>query len=408
MNHWVIYLDNNSNKKGFIKDFQQGRTPIELQYFKQKTGRLFSHFTLEKLIDEEDKHDIKIISSTGQSLKTMSSGEQKRALLHYLLNERPDYIILDNPFDNLDISFQENLKTILENHSKHISFIQLASRKEDTLSFINHFGSIIENNFQVIESPLSAEIQIPESFTTITVPQSGIDFINLPNMLINFKDVSISYGEKKILNSINWTVKKGDFWQLSGTNGSGKSTILSMIFGDNPKAYGQNIHLFGSKKGSGESVWDIKKKIGYYAPAMTDKFSGRHSIENMLISGLNDSVGLYVKPTAFQQRIIKQWLALLDLSDIKNTFFNALSTGKQRLVMTARAMVKQPPLLILDEPTAGMDDDSAALLVALVNKFAEETDTAIIFVSHRKEKGLKPKQTFYLTPHETGSTGSIK
>ena len=128
----------------------------------------------------------------------------------------------------------------------------------------------------------------------------------------------------------------------------------------------------------------------------------------MLISGLNDSVGLYVKPTAFQQRIIKQWLALLDLYDIKNTFFNTLSTGKQRLVMTARAMVKQPPLLILDEPTAGMDDDSAALLVALVNKFAKETNTAIIFVSHRKEKGLKPKQTFYLTPHETGSTGNIK
>jgi len=408
MNHWAIYLNNDSNKKGFIKDFQHGKIPTALKEFALKNGKLFSHFTLEKLIDEEDKHDIKIISNEGQALKTMSSGEQKRALLHHLLNENPDYIILDNPFDNLDVAFQKKLKIILEAHSESISFIQLASRKSDTLSFINNYGLIEKDKFSVMDSSPSNENKIPNSFTTISIPKSGIEFANLPDTLVDFKNVSISYGENKILNNINWSINKGDFWQLSGTNGSGKSTILSMIFGDNPKAYGQEIYLFGSKKGSGESVWDIKKKIGYYAPAMTDKFSGRHSIENMLISGLNDSVGLYTRPTEFQQRIIKQWLALLDLTSIKNTYFNKLSTGKQRLIMTARAMVKQPPLLILDEPTAGMDDESAALLVALVNKFAVETDTAIIFVSHRKEKDLNPKRTLNLMPSEQGSTGLIQ
>ncbi|WP_405380958.1 ATP-binding cassette domain-containing protein [Maribacter sp. LLG6340-A2] len=408
MNHWAIYLDNDANKKGFIKDFQHGKIPTALKEYALKTGKLFSQFTLEKLMDKEDKHDKKIISNEGQELRTMSSGEQKRALLFYLLKEKPDYIILDNPFDNLDIGFQEDLKTILEEHSKSISFIQLASRKSDTLSFITNYARIEKDQFSVMDTSPNNENQIPHSFTSISIPKSGIEFPNLPDTLVDFKNVSISYGDKKILNNINWSIKKGDFWQLSGTNGSGKSTILSMIFGDNPKAYGQEIHLFGSKKGSGESVWDIKKKIGYYSPAMTDKFSGRHSIENMLISGLNDSVGLYTRPTEFQKRIIKQWLAILDVTSIKNTFFNKLSTGKQRLIMTARAMVKQPPLLILDEPTAGMDDESAALLVALVNKFAAETNTAIIFVSHRKEKGLKPKQTFNLIPSEQGSTGIIQ
>lgn len=408
MNHWAIYLDNNSDKKGLINDFQKGRIPNELHEFENKVGKLFSAFTLEKLIDEEDKHDIKIISSKNQALETMSSGEQKRALLQYLLNEKPDYIILDNPFDNLDIGFQEELKVILKNYSKNISFIQLASRKSDTLSFINCYGCLNKNIFTTTENAPSIDNVIDSPFNAVRIPKSITTFSNLEPTLIDFKNVSISYGSKKILNTINWTVKKGDFWQLTGTNGSGKSTILSMIFGDNPKAYGQEIYLFGNKKGSGESVWDIKKKIGYYAPAMTNKFNGRHTIENMLISGLTDSVGLYTIPTELQKRIIKQWLTLLDLTTFKNANFNTLSTGKQRLIMTARAMVKQPPVLILDEPTADMDDESAALLVSLVNKFAKETDTAIIFVSHRKEKGLKPERILDLIPTKNGSSGIVK
>ncbi len=408
MKHWVIYLDNNSDKKGFLKDFEKGKIPQELQEFDNKIGRLFSPFTLEKLIDKEDKHDKKIISTEHQALETMSSGEQKRALLHYLLNEKPDYIILDNPFDNLDIAFQEELKTILKDHSKHISFIQLASRKSDTLSFINYYGRLDKSMFSITENTPLNDNEIDSAFNAVGIPQSITKFSNIESPLIHFKNVSISYGSKKILNAINWTVKKGDFWQLSGANGSGKSTMLSMIFGDNPKAYGQEIYLFGNKKGSGESVWDIKQKIGYYAPAMTLKFNGRHSVEHMLISGLNDSVGLYTIPTELQKRIIKQWLLLLNMYPIKNTYFNALSTGQQRLVMTARAMVKRPPILILDEPTAGMDDDAASLLVSLVNKFANETETAIIFVSHRTEKGLKPERILDLIPSKNGSSGIIK
>jgi len=404
MNHWVIYIDNNSKKKEFLKDFQRGKIPSELREFTNKTGSLFSQFTLESLIDEEDKHDKKIISSEHQALETMSSGEQKRALLNYLLNESPDYIILDNPFDNLDNAFQEELKSILHHYSKSISFIQMASRTSDTLAFINNYGKLTNHTFNRIKKVAQTDSKPSSPFSEVRIPKSIEHYSNFESPLISFNNVSISYGDKKILNNITWTVNPGDFWQLSGTNGSGKSTLLSMITGDNPKAFGQEIYLFGNKKGSGESVWDIKKKIGYYAPAMTNKFHGRHTVENMLISGLTDSVGLYTIPTEFQKRIIKQWLLLLDLHEVKDIYFNKLSTGKQRLVMTARAMVKNPPLLILDEPTAGMDDDSAALLVALVNKIAHETETAIIFVSHRKEPLLEPEKVFTLIQSPNGST----
>ncbi|MDO1513783.1 ATP-binding cassette domain-containing protein [Maribacter confluentis] len=407
MNHWVIYINNNSNKKDFFKLFNKGSLPKELREFQGKTGCIYSSFTLEKLIDEEDRHDRKIISTQSQSLETMSSGEQKKALLHYLLQQKPDYIILDNPFDNLDIGFQKELQHILLKNSISIAFVQIASRTADTLSFMNKFGKLEGSLFSEITSPEALRTSIRNTFSSDRIPKPLKIPIPCNNALVKFKDVTINYGNRPILKNINWTINPGDFWQLTGPNGSGKSTLLSMITGDNPKAYGQDIYLFGTKKGSGESVWDIKEKIGYYSPAMTNKFSGRHTIEYMLISGLTDSVGLYTIPTESQKRVVREWLYLLDLFEEKDIHFNKLSTGKQRLVMTARAMVKHPPLLILDEPTAGMDDVSATLLVELVNKIAEETTTAIIFVSHRKEPFLEPKDIFSLSYSNDGSKGLI-
>lgn len=405
MDHWVIYLNNNSTKKNFIAYLLNGNAPLELNIKRDQRGLLFSTLTLEKLIEEEDKRDYRIISSNQQAIETMSSGEQKKALLFYLLEQRPDFIILDNPFDNLDVSFQEELKNILKKNAENIRFIQLASRKTDTLLFIQHHGILDGSALRKVKPTEIIKETHFKPFTSIRIPPPLEKTWVTQNPLIRFKNVSVSYGNKAILKNIEWTVNKGDFWQLTGANGSGKTTILSMITGDNPKAFGQEIYLFGQKKGSGESVWEIKQKIGYYSPAMTNKFKGRHSVEHMLISGLTDSVGLYTIPSEGQKRIIKQWLLLLDLYDFKDTYFNQLSAGKQRLVMTARAMVKHPPVLILDEPTADMDDASAKLLVDLVNKIARDTDTAIIFVSHRKEPGLKAKSEYMLQKTPTGSIG---
>lgn len=405
MNHWVIHITNSSDKKYFIHELLKGNIPKTLQFYTGKSGGLFSQFTLAKLIAEEDRHDHKIINSTSQSLETLSSGEQKKALLYYLLESKPDYLILDNPFDNLDADFQEQLKTILRAHADKITFIQLASRKVDVLPFITNHAVLEGRNLTEVKGATISNSESETHFNTLRIPPPVLELPSPENPLITFKQVSVSYESKPIVRDIDWVIRKGDFWQLTGANGSGKTTLLSMITGDNPKAFNQEIYLFGVKKGSGESVWDIKEKIGYYSPAMTLKFKGRHTVEHMLISGLTDSVGLYTLPTESQKRIIKQWLLLLGLYDSKDHYFNTLSMGKQRLIMTARAMVKHPPLLILDEPTADMDDRSAALLVSLVNKIAKETDTAILFVSHRNEPGLQPKMIYTLKKKNLGSIG---
>jgi len=291
--HWAVFVNNQSNIKQFINSFFNGNSLIEFNYLKKLKGSLFSSSEVDKYIDLEDRLEEKTITkNTTQSLKSMSSGERKKALLNHLLLANPDYLILDNPFDNLDATSTEQLKNTLHTIAKHTILLQIISRKEDQLSFItNH--CFLEKSKLLFKKENSTNKYLLKG--DIPAPIKPLHYKN--NVLIILKNVSVTYGEKTILKNINWQIKQGDFWQLIGKNGSGKTTILSMITGENSKGYGQDITLFGIKKGSGETIWDIKQNIGYFTPVMIDKFTGRHSVLNMVIAGLNDSIGLYTKPT---------------------------------------------------------------------------------------------------------------
>ncbi len=407
--HWAILISNRSHKQHFVNLLLSGNPPKEMERLKEFKGMLFSKLALENFIDKEERHGTKIIhQDRAQPLKTMSSGEQKKALLSHIVKSQPDYIILDNPYDNLDTESQKGLKKQLETMAHSVLLIQLASRKKDILPFIENKALLKDNTLlfhqdgqNTFDTALGTEFE-----RSVPDPLELND--NESKTLIELKNVCVSYLEKPILDNINWTIKKGSFWELRGKNGSGKTTILSMITGENPKGYGQELYLFGHKKGNGESIWDIKKRIGYFTPSMTDKFTGYHSVEHMIISGLNDSIGLYTSPTAVQRRLAKQWLQLIRMWPLKDSLYHELSMGQKRLVMCVRAMIKHPSLLIFDEPTAGLDDTSAALFVQLINKFASESTSAIIFVTHRKEPGLRPEHIYQLTLGTKGSTGTME
>ncbi|MEO0527838.1 MAG: ATP-binding cassette domain-containing protein [Bacteroidota bacterium] len=408
--HWGVFINNQSDKKYFINGLLTDTVFHGFETLASLKGALFSKIALNTFILEEERHDRKIItSSTPQTLRSMSSGEQKKALLGYLLKKDPDFLILDNPFDNLDIDSQKDLHNLLFTVSQRTSIVQLISRKEDKLPFISHSVQLEGRSIRkhdVTYTTSSQKIGTNGMFKK-PIPRSSKVFDHNIDALIKFKDVTVHYGDKPIVHHINWEIKPNEFWQLMGKNGSGKTTLLSMITGENNKGYGQELYIFGKKKGSGESIWDIKKRIGYFTPSMTDRFSGYHTLEHMLISGLHDSVGLYVKPSKTEVRLAGEWLQLIDLLAIKDHYFHDLSMGQQRLVMVVRAMIKHPLLLILDEPTAGLDDKSATLFIALVNKIAQESDTAIVFVSHREEKGLKPVFIYKLEMTGKGSIGKV-
>ena len=411
-NNWAVFLSNKADKNKFIQQILDKKAVGEFSVFNKYNGVLFSAIAIKELIEEEERHEHVEVATTAQRhLRFLSGGEQKKALLTYLLSKQPDFIITDNPFDNLDIASQSSLLQMLQEVALQMPIIQLINRTKDFLPFIKNAVSINDDNVMISQKNIAEFIQQQqEKKVTVfngTIPPSDHKYSLISSPFIQFKNVTVQYEDRVIVNNICWQINAGEFWQLIGPNGSGKTTLLSLITGDNPKGYGQDLILFGKRKGSGESVWSIKEKIGYFTSSMTDLFSRQTTAEQMIISGFFDSIGLYIKPSGRQIRLAQEWLALIGMLPQKQTPFYTLSLGQQRMILIVRAMVKHPPLLILDEPTAGLDDGNATIVATLINKIAAESNTSILYVSHREEEGLSPMFVFKLTPGKDGSVGMV-
>lgn len=407
MPHWDILLSNQVNKKAFIDIIISGKAENELANFNSKKGILFSDLAIEKFIEKEYQYQsIEAAPESQRQLRTFSSGERKKEFLKYCINQQPDYIIFDNPFDHLDQASRIVLAQSLEKLSHTVILIQLVNRVADQLPFVPNKAQLIDNTFTL--HPISKNTKNFKTLNTTAIPKALEERTFHESVLIKMDQVSVSYDDRKILDNISWTIKQGEFWQLIGPNGAGKSTILSLITGDNPKGFGQNLFLFGRKKGSGESVWDIKKQIGIFNTAMTDLFQKSHTLEQMILSGFFDSIGLYIEPTTLQKQTVAQWLEVIEMTALTKKRFIDLSIGQQRVALIVRAVLKHPPLLILDEPVEGLDDENVALVIQLINTIKQETNVSILYVSHRIETGLSPTSVFELLPQPTGSTGIIK
>ena len=407
-----LYLSNTSNKKHIIRQIMDNQFLQHYIDLSSLKAALHSTITIEKLIDEELRHDHFVIQTAeNKSLESMSSGQQKKMLLFYLIAQQPQYMLLDDIYSNIDKETQLVITRSLAELSETTVLIQLFFRKRDVLPCMDIILSVNERNEIVEEQTavefLSADKNQENVSHHFALPKQYAENHVDVDPLIQLNSISVHYGEKEVLDKLSWEIRKAEFWQLVGPNGSGKSTLITMISGDNPKAYGQDMTLFGRKKGSGETIWDIKRQIGYFTPSMTNQFCRNDSVENMIISGLLDSVGLYVVPSDLQKDMAKAWIEMLGPT-FRNKSFQSLSIGQQRMVMVARAMVKHPPLLILDEPTIELDDENSQLFIEMVNAIASEKQVAIIYVSHRDEENLKPDRIFELVPFEKGYTGIIR
>lgn len=402
--HWNLLLSDAINKNQLIKNLLSGNGTGELAVYNNLKGILFSDITIQQFIEREEQYET-LETSSNRRLRTYSAGEQKKEFLKYCLNQKPDYLILDNPFDHLDQASRKNLANTLEELSKSLGFIQLVNRSEDLLSFVPNKAQITDDSF--VTKPIETPKKSTEEKHTTQIPKPLHSYENKDKVLVKMDGVSVSYNERPIVDSIFWTIQQGEFWQLVGPNGSGKSTLLSMITGENPKGYGQELYLFGRKKGSGESIWDIKKNIGTFSTSMTQLFKRNHTLEQMVLSGFFDSIGLYTQPTILQKQIAAQWLEVIGMTSLKNKSFLQLSLGQQRVILIVRAVIKHPPLIILDEPLDGLDDHNSVLVTDLINLLIQETNMTIIYVSHRIELALKPTSVFELIPTETGSIGKI-
>jgi molybdate transport system ATP-binding protein len=324
----------------------------------------------------------------------LSSGELRKVLVARTMSaQMPDLLILDNPYIGLDVSARSTLNSTLEQIAAEGVSVMLAISDPaeipdftDTLIPVSDMavgqpvgrdGSSVGTLRAFAQSLFSFAIdgsRIPAPPTTY--PADGAAIVELV-------DCTVAYAGETILPSVSWTIKRGEHWALSGPNGCGKSTLLSLIHADNPKAYSNSVTVFGTRRGSGESIWDIKKRIGYISPEMHLYFGGGSStVVEIVARGLNDTVGCYTRLRPDQLSRASKWLSLLHIEDIAGRRFNTLSSGEQRMTLLARTFIKNPELMILDEPMHGLDSCRKKAVKSIINSLAARDNTSIIYVTH--------------------------
>ena len=315
----------------------------------------------------------------------LSNGENKRLQLAKAMKGDPELLILDNPYIGLDKEGRNKLDHALsELRSMGKQFI-LISAVDELPDIVTHVAILEKGKVQTVLSH--------QEFKKMQQPGDPVLLENIPfNFpkskdsevleIVEMKNVSIQYNEIPILKNINWKVNKGERWCVTGHNGSGKSTLLSLISADNPQAYANDIYLFGKKRGTGESIWDIKKNMGYVSPELHLFFEKSETVFNAVASGLYDTIGLFRYVPEADRKTVENWLSIIGIENLKDKRLHQLSLGEQRTVMLTRALVKSPPLLILDEPCQGLDKFQTQRFKAIVDTICDSSSTTLIYVSH--------------------------
>jgi molybdate transport system ATP-binding protein len=320
----------------------------------------------------------------------LSNGENKKLQIAKALLAQPTVLIMDQPFTGLDSQTRDDLHTLINRLAKQNILIVLITSCDEIPVCITKVISLQSGKIKSIEGleyfyknyllknetlPITAVAN--EELKKLT----GFSKDNFTSA-IKMKNVNVQYGEKKILQHINWEVRRGERWLLSGPNGAGKSTLLSLVTADNPQGYANEIYLFDRRRGSGESIWDIKNKIGYLSPELHLFFDQSCTCFEAVASGLFDTIGLFKKLSDHDIELVSDWLRIMNLEKLQHKNLYSISTGEQRIVLLARALLKNPPMLVLDEPCQGLDKEKQTELLDLIDTVCLYGNKTMVFVTH--------------------------
>lgn len=349
------------------------------------------NFLLEKL---------EIISSLDLERIKLSSGQTRKLILSKALLHKPKILILDNPYIGLDAKSRGVFNQILDNLvAEHDITLILSGHGDQLPKCVNsrihlNKGEILKIEKEIHWNKNKRHQKSIDSKQDLNFDQTIINSLKKYfhkktksqsfQKVLEFKNIKIQYEKKNILEKINWEIRPGEKWALLGPNGSGKSTILSLIYGDHPQAYANHIYLFDKKRGSGESIWDIKKKIGFTSPEIHTFFKYNFRALEIVLTGFWD--GFIIRKTNQENKdLVQLFFKYFNIQNIVNHQFNDLSTGEQRLLFFLRALVKAPPVLLLDEPFQGLDPDTIAKSKLLLSEILTQKNT-LIFITHFKNE----------------------
>ena len=364
-----IEIDEETPTAGELLDNAGGETALR--------DELFTLFDLYPVLDKY--------------IITLSSGELRKFQIARALLAKPRVLILDNPFIGLDASTRDSLSELLGKlaSSWKIMMILVMSRWEDMPGFINRVITVDDRHCrpdrqsempdQVGNDEIEkAILSLPEK----EYPQGGFYPSKKGSCILKFNNITVKYDSRTILKDFSWTVHEGENWAITGPNGAGKSTLLSLVCADNPQGYACDFEIFGHKRGTGESIWDIKKHIGYVSPEMHRSYQKNITALDVVASGLFDTVGLYIHPNQEQIEQSLWWMRIFGISKLAQRPYLKLSSGEQRLCLLARAFVKDPELLILDEPMHGLDIKKMNQILKIITTFTSRSRKTLLMVSH--------------------------
>ena len=384
--------------------------------YEEYSGNEEHFLTGQEVMDPEGDHPESLLkiaeqlglsSLLGNPLRYFSNGETRKTLIGKALLSEPKLLILDEPFEGLDTESVLWLKGAISDLIKNGLAVWLVSHRfEELVPGITHvlclksgeiFAQGLRSQFLISEvmdglygiaDHKETNIKTKENSAEINENLIQTDFFeSVPekgrkHSLIRMWNVNVHYGEKVVLKNFYWSVEQGENWKIVGPNGSGKSTLLSLICGDNLQAYANEIYLFGRRRGTGESIWDIKQKIGFVSSEFQVSYRQPVTALKVVLSGFFDSIGYYQPASVTQKERALSLMKLLEITNLADLDFTRLSYGQQRLILIARAMIKSPPLLILDEPCQGLDRRNRNRVLELVDLVGQNTTTQILYVTH--------------------------
>ncbi|MBR6286248.1 MAG: ATP-binding cassette domain-containing protein [Bacteroidaceae bacterium] len=344
--------------------------------------RLYRMFHLDQLLDKY--------------IILLSSGELRKFQITKMLLTNPRVLIMENPFIGLDVDARQQLRDLLTDliGNTDTMVILVLSKIDDIPGCMTHVVEV--SNMEVGKKMTFDEYKalMPKRPAHVLSDEKRNEILGLPHNdndynsdeIIDFRNVCIRYGSRTILKDLNWKVRNGERWALSGENGAGKSTLLSLVCADNPQSYACDISLFGQKRGTGESIWEIKKHIGYVSPEMHRSFMKDIPVIEIVANGFSDKQGLYTKARRDNLDACRFWMRMFGIDHLERQTFLKLSSGEQRLCLLARAFVKDPELLILDEPLHGLDLTNRQLVKDIIETFCQRRNKTLIMVTHYKDE----------------------
>ena len=319
-------------------------------------------------------------------------------MLAVALSRKTRLLILDEPFDGIDKTFSSELAQVIDQVRQTTPTVLVVNRLSQLADSITHVaclsqmrlvyqGSSLEaKNNSIYQQLQGLNLASRETPPALKSNKSYSGPASTP--IVDLRQIKVGYQSKTILSNLDWKIMPGEQWKISGPNGCGKSTLVNLITGDHPQCYSNEIYLFGRKRGIGESIWDVKHFMGIMSTTLHQQYRITVTAETVLLSGFFDTIGVYRPTTVEHKEIAKSWLDFLGMSKLKDSNFQQLSFGQQRMLLIGRALIKRPHLLILDEPCQGLDPLNRALVLHLIEDIIKNKIAQVIYISHEPEDSL--------------------